>query len=129
MKTIAYSKSENVPPIISNPFVASSAEVKVLFQGHSAIIDTGLKLELYDEMCPIVVGNKRSDIYVINVLMLDGEIKLAVTPEGESDVYFIQPGEELASIKLVKISDEKLRFVDYTNGKRKIYGDNEAIKK
>lgn len=123
MKTITYTRGINSKPITSNPFVVVSNELKILFQGHSAIISTGLTMELYEDIVPVIVENIRPDICVVSVMVINKEIKIVVITEGDADIYFIKPGDELAKIKLINVIEDRIRFVDFTGGKRSVYSD------
>lgn len=142
MKNIVYRRiNESTKPIIGNPFVLCSCENKLVRGGQIEIINTGIKIDLEEDMIFYVLNKKKEKLVIVNLINDNGELKLAVTIEKENNiaesmsqaisgisltVQNIELGDELAVIKLVNLNgDNNIRFLDMTDEKRNIYGDAE----
>lgn len=123
MKTIKILKrNKRVPLPWSNPFGVYSIENYRAWDGGLFRIRTGLKIEL-----PLGVDIKaeqsRSDICPTNCFLMNGELIVSLIPSGEKDCTTIKTGDHIANIRIVKIENEGVRFIDFSEGKRMIVGD------
>jgi hypothetical protein len=122
MKTIKIiSRDKTVPLPWSNPFAVYSVENRVI--SDSGSVRTGLKIEL-----PLGTDMKaeqsRSDMCPTNCFLMNGELVISFIPCGGGESFVeVKPGEHIANIRIIKMENEGVRFIDFSEGKRMIVGD------
>ena len=123
MIPIQYNKSELVPPLVGNPFIVCSVELKIVLPGRIVMVNTGLSITLPDGCVPIVLGSKRDDLAALHATIHNGSLHVAMTHIGDADAHFIRPADTIAMVAFGKVDYEDVRFVEVREGKMLKYGD------
>jgi len=125
MRTIKYERtSEFAQVVVHNPFTVRAIADIILKQGHVEVIPTGLKFSLSDDL-RLHVEKSLGDLTVtLHALLENDELLLLVVAKRDC---MILKQNNLAILKITQTNHPRLRFIEFKEGKRQIYGGSESV--
>jgi hypothetical protein len=117
--TVSYKKEDNTPAIVDNPFPVLSTSHNIVIPNRIYNVYTGLKFENKSLRFDAVSSNE--NINVLSAKLINEKLFISLCYCGSDDMCFIKPNDEIAKVFIVDSIIKPVRFIDFTDGIRKIY--------